>query len=76
MIDGKFTSYEDHRDDVYIFERSNNEKTVRILLNFTDQEVVLSECYEDELQIILSTEEEHIKRILKPLEALILQKQN
>ena len=76
LIDGKFTSYEDHRDDIYIFDRSNNEETVRILLNFTDQEVAVSECYEDDMQIIHSTEEEHKKGILKPLEALILQKQN
>ena len=72
LIDGKFTSYEDHRDDIYIFDRSNNEEAIRILLNFTDQEVAVSECYEDDMQIILSTEKEHTKGILKPLESLIL----
>ena len=74
LIDGKFVSYEDQQDDVYIFDRVNKEETVRILLNFTDQEVTVNENYEDGMNIILSTEEDHIKGKLKPLEALILSK--
>ena len=74
LLDGKFVSYEDLKDDVYIFDRVNKEGTVRIMLNFTDQEVTVNENYEDGMNIILSTEEDHIKGNLKPLEALILSK--
>ena len=74
LIDGKFKSYEDLRDDVYIFDRYNIEETVRILLNFTDQEIMINDSYEDGMSLLFSCEEDHSSGKLKPLEATVLYK--
>ena len=69
LIDGKFKSLEDDRNDVFIFERRNDEEVMRMLLNFTQDEV---EVNEDNMKIVLSSEAVHEKGKLKPLEALVL----
>ena len=72
LIDGLFRSYENERNDVYIYERTNAEETVRILLNFSDHDVNTDQAYEENTEVLLCSCPVHERGILKPLEALVL----
>ena len=74
LIKGKFRSYEDESDEVFIFDRTDEEETIRILLNFMDYEVKIDPKYEDDMDLLLCSEEDHEKGRLKPLEALLIVK--
>ncbi|MBR4483799.1 MAG: alpha-glucosidase [Erysipelotrichaceae bacterium] len=74
LIEGRFRSYEDESDEVFIFDRTDEEETIRILLNFMDYEVKIDPKYEEDMDPLLCSEEDHEKGRLKPLEALLIVK--
>ena len=73
LIDGKFRSFEDDNNDVYIYERYNKDETIRVLVNFKDYEVNIDPIYEENTKVLICSCPQHDKGILKPWEALILQ---
>ena len=74
MCSSDLRSYADEDDDVYIYERQDEEKIIRIFLNFSDRDQIIDAGLEKDAQVLLCSDREHIKGRLKPLEALILLK--
>ena len=73
LIDGKFRSFEDDNNDIYIYERYNKDETIRVLVNFKDYEANIDPVYEENTKVLICSCPQHDKGILKPWEALILQ---
>ena len=73
LIDGKFKSYEDDSDDVYIYDRTDDKEKIRVMVNFKDRDVKIDPQYEENSSVLLCSLPEHETGKLKALESLILQ---